>query len=461
MDLRSYCRLLRRRWLVLLGTFFLVAAALGGAGFLLPSTYTATVQMVFTPNLPPDSSMETRQIAGLYLASRMKTYAQVVTTDPVLQPVIDNLGLGVTVPQLVEEMEVTIPTDTSVIDLSVSAPTAEKAASIANRIAGQMQVAVANLEGSAMVIQVAVLQPATPPQHRSSPNVLLNLAIAFVVAAVAAVFAAVVVDIFDTRVRNGRDVTALGVPYLGGIPKDRDTKARGLSPFSEQVPQLQSIVHRIAVDVLDGVAERPARVLVTSPRAGATDKTMVGASIAGALAEAGYRVAFIDADLRGGRLAAQVGIAQRWGITDLVSGRVRLDESFFASRWGGFTVVPLGEGAFDIGRLLADKQFDNVMRDFVGDFDAVIVDAPPVANSNEASRFTQYVPNVVVVADAVTTRRDELLRVTAELRQTGAKLLGVALVQTDKAENPAPADDGDRYDEERSDHVTERPRHGR
>ena len=139
MDLRSYCRLLRRRLLVLLWTFLLVGAALGGAGFLIPSAYTATVQMVFSPNLPADATVETRQTAELYLSARMKTYAQVVTTDPVLQPVIDNLRLGVTMPQLVENLEVTIPADTSVINVSVSAPTATKAASTANQIASQMQ----------------------------------------------------------------------------------------------------------------------------------------------------------------------------------------------------------------------------------------------------------------------------------------------------------------------------------
>lgn len=212
MDLRSYCRLLQRRRLVLLWTFLLVGAALGAVGFLIPSTYTATVKMVFTPNLPANAGVETRQTAELYLSARIKTYAQVVTTDPVLQPVIDNLGLGVTVPQLVEQLKVTVPANTDVINVSVSAPTATKAASAANQIANQMQLAVANLEGSATVTQIAILQPAVPPSKRSSPNVLLNLAVAGLLAAVAAVFAAVVVDNFDTRVRSRGDVTAPGNP---------------------------------------------------------------------------------------------------------------------------------------------------------------------------------------------------------------------------------------------------------
>jgi polysaccharide biosynthesis transport protein len=460
MDLRSYCRVLRRRWLVLLGTFILVVAALGGGSFLLPAAYTATVQMVFTPNLPPDSTVETRQIAELYLAARMKTYAQLVTTDPVLQPVIDNQRLGVTVPQLVEKMEVTIPADTSVINLSVTAPTAEKAAATANQIAGQMQVAVTNLEGAATVIQVSVLQPAAPPQHRSSPNIKLNLAVAFVLAVLAAVFAAVLVDNFDTRVRRRHDVTSSGVAYLGGIPNVRRAKAEGLSQLTDQKPELQATFRRIADDVRYELGGRPAYVLFTSPNSGA-DKTMVAASIASALAEAGNRVVFVDADVRGGGLAAQIGITQTRGITDLVAGDAAADESFFSSSWGGFTVVPSGESAINIGDMLAGKKFGDVMTDFGERFDVIVVDGPPITTSSDASRFTQNISNVVVVAEAVNTLRAELMRAVGSSLRTGAKVVGAVLTRVRKIEEPAPPDEVDLYDDERPDRLDQRPRHGR
>ncbi len=111
MDLRSYFRRLLRRWPVLLTVFVLVGAALAGAGFFIPATYTSSVRMVFAPpNLSVTTGMETRQVADLYLTSRMKTYAQLVTTNQVLQPVIDSLGLGTTVPDLAKQLDITIPT---------------------------------------------------------------------------------------------------------------------------------------------------------------------------------------------------------------------------------------------------------------------------------------------------------------------------------------------------------------
>ncbi|WP_264028631.1 polysaccharide biosynthesis tyrosine autokinase [Mycolicibacterium aichiense] len=453
MDLRSYCRVLVRRWPVLMSVFVLVGAAVAGVGFLVPETFTANARIVFTPNLSVDTEMQTRQVAQLYLADRMKTYAQVVTTNQVLQPVIDSLSLGVTVPELVKRTEVTIPTGTQVIDVAVSAPTGEEAAATANRIANAMPFAVAGLEGAASVaaspIQVSVLQPAQIPSFHTTPNVTLNLIVAAGLAFIAAIFAAVLVDNFDTRVRRRRDVTALGATYLGGIPAGRRTKAKD-SQVSTQAPDREAIFRRIAIDVLHAVDETPTRLVFTSPRMG-VDKTMVAANIAGALAEAGNHVVFIDADVRGRRLASQVGIKQSPGITDLVSGRNELDESFFESTWRGFTIIPCGGSAIDAGEMLASEKFGEVMRDLAGYFDVIIVDAPPITNLSEGSLFTQNIKDVVVVAEAVNTRRKEFLLATNSLRHAGAKILGVVLSRVRKDEQSAPAEEKDRNDEATSD----------
>ena len=443
-----------RRWQVLLSVFFLVGVAGVVGGFLLPTAYTANVRIVFTPNLSANTDVATRQVAGLYLTDRMKTYAQLVTTDQILQPVIDSLNLGLTVPELIKHTEVTIPAGTNVINVAVEAPTAAKAASAANRIANLMPAAVASLEGATTVaespINVYVLQPADIPLHRSSPNILLNLIVAAGLALFAGVFAAVLVDNFDTRLRRRGDITALGVPYLGGIPTGRGAKARHLSQFSEQAPELQAILRRIAIDVLCTVDETPTCLLFTSPRVG-DDKTIVAANIAGALAEAGNRVVFIDADARGRRLAAQVGITPTPGITDLISGHRQLDQSFLDSQWSGFTVIPCGGRAVDAGEMLAGEKFGRALDVLAGRFDVVIVDAPPITNLSEGSLFTQNISNVVIVAEAMKTRRAELLLSTGSLRHAGAKTLGVVLSRVRKDEQSAPADGERHHDDETSD----------
>lgn len=450
MDLRSYGRMLALRWPVLVSVFIVVGAVLAAAGLLLPTVYTTTVRIVFTSNLSPDTEMTTRQISDLYLTSRLKTYAELVTTNQVMQPVIDSLGLDVTVADLVEQTEVTIPAGTTVIDLEVSAPTAGEAASTANRIANEMPWAVASLEGASTVaespIKVTILQPADVPESPSSPNIKLNLVVAAGLAFICAIFAAVLVETFDTRVRRRRDVTASGAAYLGGIPKLSDAKAGGRLQFAQQPRDVRAVLRRIAIDVLHAIDATPKLVLFTSPGAG-VGKTTVAANVAGALVEAGNRVVFVDVDARGRRLAAQVGIEQAPGVTDLVSGRAELDESVLDRNWAGFTVIPYGGNTIDVGEMLAGEKFGEMTRNLADSFDVVIVDGPPIINPSEALRFTRNIANVVVVAEVGRTRRADLRRVTASLRQAGAHTLGVVLSRVRQPEQPAPADEKGRDDE--------------
>ncbi len=73
-------------------------------------------------------------------------------------------------------------------------------------------------------------------------------------------------------------------------------------------------------------------------------------------------------------------------------------------------------------------------------FDVIIVDAPPITNASEAARFTQNLHNVVLVAEAVETKRGDLVRGLRSLEQAGAKVLGVILSRVSRLEQAAPAE---------------------
>jgi Mrp family chromosome partitioning ATPase len=131
----------------------------------------------------------------------------------------------------------------------------------------------------------------------------------------------------------------------------------------------------------------------------------------------------------------------------LAAGRIELNESMFHGQWDGFTVVPCGGSAIDVGEMLAGEKFRQLMRDFADRFDVVIVDAPPITNLSDASLFTQNISNVVVVAAASNTRRAELVRIASSLRHAGAKILGVVLTKVRKDEHSAPADEEGRKED--------------
>lgn len=90
-----------------------------------------------------------------------------------------------------------------------------------------------NLESQTNQTNVAVLAPATPPAKPSSPKVLMNMALAFVVGLVLAIGLALLGELMDRRLRTHEDVAGLlDLPVLGELPKplriERPGRGQGL-----------------------------------------------------------------------------------------------------------------------------------------------------------------------------------------------------------------------------------------
>lgn len=85
-----------------------------------------------------------------------------------------------------------------------------------------------SLESETTQSNVYALTQATPPTEPSSPKVVLNTLLGFVVGTLLGLGAALALEMMDRRVRVGEDVVAsLGLPLLGTLPKPTAKRASG------------------------------------------------------------------------------------------------------------------------------------------------------------------------------------------------------------------------------------------
>jgi len=433
VDLRSYVRLLARRWPVFVVVTVVVGALLGGASFLIPSTYTAETRLLLSPRVSPDATLDQRRTAALYIDERVRSYAALVTTPAVLD--------GIDGPtDLADDVTVEVPAGTTVLSVRVVSDSAQGAATIAQAIAAAMPGAVARAEGvdsaAASPVDVVVVEPAVEPEQRTSPNYRLNLVVALLLALVVGVFMAVLADTFDRRVRRASDVTALGIPYAGGLRVVRADHTRELLALGRQDKDVADVYRRIALDTLFAAGVTPATLTFTSVTGGA-GKTVLAANVAAALADAGNRVVYIDADLRGGNLATQVRVPSTRGLTDVLSGRRGVDEVITTWPTGGFALIPAGGVPVNTREALSGDAMASLLARLEDDFDVIVVDGPTVTDVEEAARLARHLPDIVVVAEAGRTRRGDLARGVAALRQAGARVLGVVLSRTSRGDEGA------------------------
>ncbi len=118
-----------------------------------------------------------------FFEDRVKTYALIVDSAVVLEPVVEELGLDESARSLADRVSATAPVETVLLRIRVTDTDPEQAAAVANAAAKRFQTVATELEtveGSDEdpVVRVTIVQPATVPTVPISPNKRLILVLA-------------------------------------------------------------------------------------------------------------------------------------------------------------------------------------------------------------------------------------------------------------------------------------------
>jgi len=232
----------------------------------------------------------------------------------------------------------------------------------------------------------------------------------------------------DSRVRNIEEVRKI-VPYpiLGLVMRERKLTSQDVTErFAHQgmfAEAYRSTRTNLQFVDAEGVQRRVLLITSSVPGEGKSTSTL---SLALSLAEAGHRVALIDADLRKPRVAEMLGLEDSLGLTDLLVNRVGLEDvmqSVGDNRrlW----VLPSGRVPPNPAELLGSPQFEELLTRFKNLFDYVIIDSPPVLPVSDAIVLSRSVDGVLLVAAIETVRRPQLETCVQTLERVGAPVIGV------------------------------------
>ena len=233
MTIADLLQVLRKHLPILIVTAAVVFAAVAAYTFLRPPTYTATAQLFasYSGNTDSDSAPNSSDIntGTSYISTQIKTYPQLVKTEAVLQPVVDDLGLNMTTSELASMVTASNPTNTFLVEISVDDGNAKDSATIANAVANSLEEQISSdlySEVGESPIQLTLVQKAQTPTSPSSPKVTLYLAVGLVLALIVGVMAALLADVLNTKVDNAEDVRLItDASPLGVVVKSDNLNA--------------------------------------------------------------------------------------------------------------------------------------------------------------------------------------------------------------------------------------------
>jgi capsular exopolysaccharide synthesis family protein len=440
-EIRDFLRALRRwKWLILAVSLVCAATAVL-VSYQLPKTYASTAEALVSPKQVVSSTAITDPSQLPNIDQLVLTYMSLVDTAPVRQGLVD-AGVPRSPDQLRGHLVATRVPDTTLISVTATDSDPQVALLEAKLVTSEVNKSLTDLQArvpesnqnshlDALVPWEVPTQPAAAP---ISPNIPLNTAIALGVGLFLAAGLAFLLESLDATIKADTDVRLkLGLPLLGSVvdrPIDKTegatgaelgvTSAAGGGPFSEQFRSLRTNIMFSRVD------QQLSTIVMTSTLPG-EGKTTTACNLAVVMAQAGYKVVLVDADLRRPALQRVFREKGNAGIGNLILGEGPLSRFLVETEVPNLRVLYSGPIPPNPSELLGSASMQNIIAKVKSTADLLIFDTPPIGAFTDATVLGATVDAVVLVVERGRTPIRDIQRSLETLAAVGVTPLGVVL----------------------------------
>ncbi|MBO0596063.1 hypothetical protein I2485_11850 [Nesterenkonia sp. E16_7] len=455
MTMHDSVRTCRRRWASILLTVLLAVAVSVGVYAWQPTIYAATTT-IYVSAATGENSEELPQGSAL-AGQRTQTYADLVTTPAVLEPVIEALRLPTSSAALAQDIEATVPRGTSLVRITVSAGEAQAAAEIADATVTSLQALVTEIEtpGDAPAtegeagVELAVVQEAEAPARPQSPRPEITLGTGLALGLLLGLALAFLREARDTSVRTPQDLKDLtAAPLIGVIRRAPAGQKRRRDPRSvDATGPFREMRRRLMFGKPPGT---PSSYVITSA-VEQEGRTSVAVNLARALVDGDRRTLLIGADFTNPDLvswfrattsgAGRLTDLTPAGLSEVLAGRAYLEDVVITDAEPGLDVLPAGRGTVQGLEPANLDAMAALLEGCAETYDVTVIDTPALLNESDAALLAQITTGVIMVARYGEVTRAQLgtgleLLTRARARLVGVVFTGVPLRGPDSLRDP-------------------------
>ncbi|MCA9407338.1 MAG: CpsD/CapB family tyrosine-protein kinase [Candidatus Omnitrophica bacterium] len=174
---------------------------------------------------------------------------------------------------------------------------------------------------------------------------------------------------------------------------------------------------------------RPPRIFAITSSLHSEGKTVTSINLAMVMSHAirKPKVLLIDSDMRRGQLRRYLGVEQRVGLSEVLSGQCGLEDVMFNLDDDNLTFVLSGEVPENPAELLSSDNMSDLLKEVKTKFDYVIIDTPPMIPVTDAGIIGSQVEGVLMVIQAGRTQRGIVQRAEELIHQSQSKVIGHVL----------------------------------
>ncbi|SCF44021.1 capsular exopolysaccharide family [Micromonospora matsumotoense] len=429
MDVRTCLRLVRRHWWIVLVTLMLTVGSAALVTVRTAPRYVASVTFFVTA---PNQGVSNAYQGELFLQQRVKSYADLLRSDRLAQAMVAETSLGLTADDVQRQVATSTEPGTVLLRATVTDTDQARAMKVTEALSAKFVELVKKIEttsdGKAGPTRIEVVGGPRVSSSPVSPQPNRNLALGVLVGLLLGVALAVLRGMVDVRLRDAAGLQrATGSPLLGDIPFDPGAKAAPLIVGEAATSARAEAVRKLRTNLRFVDVHEPARVIAVTSALQGEGKTTLSCNLAIALAEAGWRVLLVDADLRRPKVADYLGVDGGVGLTDVLVGDVQVGD--VVQRWGdkSLLVLPSGSTPPNPSELLGSKAMADLLLSLRESADIVVIDTAPLLAVTDGVVVAVQADGALLVTQQGRTSRAQAAAAARSLHSVSVRLLGCVL----------------------------------
>ena len=212
------------------------------------------------------------------------------------------------------------------------------------------------------------------------------------------------------------------------VPVDREELVVIKAPKSQHAEQFRTLRNSIVALNPEGAP----RTIVFTSALRHEGKTVSVLNLALALAELpGIQVAVIEANLHSPAVEKYLGLQRRQGLSELLSGRLPLDQALRSLSVNGVSILSAGSLPRNPSELLGSDRMRTLLRTLKQRFNYVLIDTPESSTTSDASLLGSMVDGIVLVVRRGQTPKNYVDSAHNSLETMGGNVVGICMTGTE------------------------------
>jgi tyrosine-protein kinase Etk/Wzc len=301
----------------------------------------------------------------------------------------------------------------------------------------ELDIVRAGTVGNVRVVDDAAVNIAAPISPKKGLVVVISLLLAAMLSASFVLLRA----ILNRGIESPDQIEALGIPVYATIPLSQAQGAlvhsRRKEKVSSKATSLLAITNPedLAVEALRGLrtslhfAMMGAKnnVLMISGPSPAVGKSFISVNFAAVVAQTGKKVLVVDADLRRGAMHEQFNLEKEGGLSDLLSGQIKIESAIKDTDIDGLQFISRGMAPPNPSELLMAESFGFFIDEIKNKYDLIIVDTPPILAVTDAAIVGSHAGTSMIVTRYGVNPEKEVELTKTRFSQNGVEIKGAVL----------------------------------